>query len=207
MPTRELHLVDEPQAAAALASPVRRELLARLVEPGSASTLARELGVPRQRVAYHVKALEQVGLVRLVREEQRRGCTERIVQSTARQYAPAPSIFGRAGLSLRKVRDRFSSSYLVAEAAQVAHEVSAAQAAAAAAGRTLPTLTLSADITFPSPERRTEFAEELMRCVAALASKYHDASAPRGGQHRLFVGAYPLARVPRHLRSEREETA
>ncbi|MFD1046885.1 ArsR/SmtB family transcription factor, partial [Kibdelosporangium lantanae] len=73
--------VDEPEQVRAALSPLRRDLLKRLRTPGSASQLAAELEVPRQRLNYHLKALEKAGLVELVEERQRRGCVERILRT------------------------------------------------------------------------------------------------------------------------------
>ena len=52
-------------------------------EPASATEVAARLGESRQRVNYHVRALERGGLVELVEERARRGCTERVVRATA----------------------------------------------------------------------------------------------------------------------------
>ena len=66
-------MIDEPAVAAAMLDPLRARILAALVEPGSASTLAADLGVSRQKVNYHLRALEEHGLVELVEERPRRG--------------------------------------------------------------------------------------------------------------------------------------
>src|SRR5262249_55571474 len=73
--------VDSPDRVRVALSPVRRDLLKRLRTPSSASRLAVELHVPRQRLNYHLKALEQAGLIELVEERQRRGCVERILRT------------------------------------------------------------------------------------------------------------------------------
>ena len=91
-----VRVVDDPRHAALLAAPVRRRILDALAEPGSASTVARSLGIARQLVAYHVRRLEAGGYVELVREEQRRGCTERVVRRTAQYLVASPDVFGAA---------------------------------------------------------------------------------------------------------------
>ena len=85
-----VHLVNDPRQAAMLAAPLRQRILEALAEPGSASTMARTLGLARQKVAYHVRQLEKHGFVELVREEQRRGCKERIVRRTAQYLVASP---------------------------------------------------------------------------------------------------------------------
>ena len=60
-------VIDDPAAASVSLDPVRARLLAELAEPGSASSLAAKVGLPRQKVNYHLRTLEQHGLVELVR--------------------------------------------------------------------------------------------------------------------------------------------
>jgi DNA-binding transcriptional ArsR family regulator len=192
-----VRVVADPRHAALLAAPLRQRILGELARPGSASSVAKSLGLARQLVAYHVRQLEENGFVRLVREEQRRGCTERIVERTAKYLIASEEVFGGARLDPRRVKDRFSSDYLVALAAQVMREVGEAQAAAERAGKPLPTLSSEVEIRLRSPQDREAFAEELVETVARLAAKYHDDAHPDGRSYRLVVGAYPIRRRSR----------
>ncbi|MEL7155773.1 MAG: helix-turn-helix domain-containing protein, partial [Actinomycetota bacterium] len=56
---QDVEVIEEPSVAAAVLDPLRAEVLAALAEPGSASTVAEALGQPRQKINYHVRALEQ----------------------------------------------------------------------------------------------------------------------------------------------------
>jgi len=78
------------QAASLLAHPLRLKVLEQLGEPDSASGLARRLGLPRQVINYHVKALEDAGVVQFVAERPRRGMKERLMRATARSYLISP---------------------------------------------------------------------------------------------------------------------
>ena len=62
----DVEVIGTPEAAAAL-DPIRFRVLAVLAEPGSATTVARAPGLPRQQVNYHLRALEARGLVTLGR--------------------------------------------------------------------------------------------------------------------------------------------
>src|SRR3712207_2810829 len=57
-----VELPDEPDRVRTALSPMRRQLLDRLGEPSSATRLAAELNTTRQRVNYHLRALESAGL-------------------------------------------------------------------------------------------------------------------------------------------------
>jgi DNA-binding transcriptional ArsR family regulator len=191
-----VQVVDDPRHAALLAAPVRRRILAALAEPGSATSVAKSLRLPRQLVAYHVRQLETGGYLKLVREEQRRGCVERIVQRTARYLVAAPDVLSAQGIDPRAFKDKFSSGYLIALATRMAREVADAQAAAERAGRPLATLSAEVEVRLRSPAERQAFAGELLEAVTRLVEKYHHADFPDGRTYRLVVGAHPI-RTPR----------
>ena len=75
--------------------PVRANVLAILAEPGSSTTVAAALGLPRQQVNYHLRTLERHNLVRVVEERPKRGLTERVMLATARSYVLSPSALGQ----------------------------------------------------------------------------------------------------------------
>ena len=54
----DVEVIEDPAAATVALEPVRSRLLAELAEPASAATLAGRLGIARQRVNYHLRALE-----------------------------------------------------------------------------------------------------------------------------------------------------
>jgi DNA-binding transcriptional ArsR family regulator len=178
-----------------LAAPVRQRILEALAEPGSATTVAHSLGLSRQLVAYHVRQLETRGYLELVKEEPRRGCIERIVRRKAQYLVASPSVLA-PGIDPNNVKDKFSSSYLIALASRMAQEVGEAQAAAEKSGRRLPTLSTDVEIRLRSAQDREAFAEELLAAIAGLAAKYHDDTHPDGHTYRVVVGAHPI-RTPR----------
>ena len=189
--TAPLSVVDRPDAAAAILDPVRRKILALLREPGSASSVARALAQPRQRVNYHVRELERAGLVREVGSRPRGSRAERLVQATASHYLIAPDAVGSLAADPAAVPDRFSSTYLVAVAARVIQDVAELRGAADAAGKRLPTLTLQTEVRFAGQSAQQAFGEELAGALAKLIRKYHDADAPGGRSFNFIVGGYP----------------
>lgn len=191
----DLEVIDEPDRAAALLDPFRSRVLSALVEPGSATTVASALGEPRQKVNYHLRALERQGLVRLVEERPRRGLTERVVEASARSYALSPAVLGQQAAEPERT-DRLSTAYLIAVAGRIVREVAALARGADEAGKTLATLTVDTEIRFASPADRAAFTDELAGVVASLAGRYHDPNAARGRWHRLIVAAHPLPRPP-----------
>ena len=150
--------------------PLRARVLSALAEPGSATTVAASLGLTRQVVNYHLRALEAHGLVTLVEERPRRGLTERVVQATAIGYVVSPEVLGPLAADPDRA-DRLSARYLVALAARTVREVAQLGAAADRASKTLPTLAIDADIRFASAADRAAFTADLADAVRQLAAR------------------------------------
>lgn len=189
-----LAVIEDPQAAIVAMEPLRSRLLAMLAErPASATQLAGALDLPRQKVNYHLRALERHGLVELAEERPRRGVTERVLRASAATYVVSPAALGAAAADPDHMpaEHRLSAHYLTAVAARAVGEVGELLRRADRAGRTLPSLTIDTEIRFRSAAERAAFADDLAAAVAALASRYHDGSAPGGRSHRLVVLAHP----------------
>jgi DNA-binding transcriptional ArsR family regulator len=193
VPTPALVVIRQPQPAAALLDPVRQRLLAELTEPDSASGLARRLRLPRQRINYHLRALEAAGLLELVEERRKGNCVERVVRATARAFVISPEALGPVGPRAEAVQDRLSSAYLLAAAGQTIRDVGALEARARVEKKRLATLTLEAEVRFADAASRAAFAEELAEAVARVAAKYHDEHAPGGRRFRLLTAVHPVA--------------
>jgi DNA-binding transcriptional ArsR family regulator len=187
-----VEVIERPAAAAVALDPIRARLLSELAEPGSASSLAERIGLPRQKINYHLRTLEAHGLVRLVEERPRRGLTERVLVATASAYVVSPSAMGAASIDLARTPDRLSADYLIALAARAIREVGTLLRRANLAGKRLATLSIDTDIRFRSPAERAEFAAELTDAVTRLAARYHAADAPDGRSFRLIVAAHPI---------------
>ena len=186
----DVDVIDDPVAAAAALDPVRSKILAVLAEPGSSTTVAAVLGLPRQQVNYHLRILEDHGLIQMVEERRKRGLTERVMLATARAYVVSPSTLSEAADPIHS--DRLSSRYLIAVAARMVREVAQLARLAEGAGRSLPTLAIDSEIRFATAGDRAAFTDELAAAVTTLAAKYHDERAPRGRWHRVVVAAHAL---------------
>jgi DNA-binding transcriptional ArsR family regulator len=188
----DVHVIDDPAAAAVALEPVRSRLLSELSEPASAAALAARVGIPRQKVNYHLRALEAHGLVHVADTRQWGGLTERRMVASGASYAISPGAMGPAATDPRRRADRLSAGYLVALAARAVREVGALLRGAQAADKHLATLSIDTEIRFRSPAERAAFTRELTQAVASLAARYHDEQAPGGRPHRLLVMAHPL---------------
>ena len=188
----DVEVIDEPAAAVVALDPVRARLLAELAEPGSAATLANRLGLSRQKVNYHLRTLEEHGLVRLAEERRWGGLTERLLIATATSYVVSPAALGEAATDPAKSQDRLSARYLIAVAARMVREVGLLARRAESGRQRLATLALDSEISFRSAAERAAFTEELTAAVTRLVARYHDASAPGSRAHRLVIAAHPV---------------
>ncbi len=192
----DVDVIDDPAAAMAALEPVRSRLLAELAEPASAAGLAARLGIPRQKVNYHLRALEAHRLVRETETRRWGGLTERLYVASAISYLVSPQALGPVAADPGRSCDRLSASYLIALAARVVREVSGLWRAALHAEMRVATLTIECVIRFASPADRAAFTQELTASIAGLAARYHNASAPGGRDHRLVLMAYPKPADP-----------
>jgi DNA-binding transcriptional ArsR family regulator len=187
-----VEVIDDPATASVALDPVRSRLLAELAVPASAATLATRVGLPRQKVNYHLHTLEQHGLVRLAQERKWGGLTERLLLATAASYVVSPRALGPIAVDPQRESDRLSAGYLIALGARVVREVGDLVRRAKAAGKRLATLAVDTEVRFRSASERAAFSSELTEAITRLVSKYHDESTPGGRTHRLVIVAHPL---------------
>ena len=187
-----LEVIDDPAAAVVALEPVRSRLLSELAEPASAADLATRLGISRQKINYHLRALENHHLVRVAEKRKWGGLTERMMVATASSYMVSPGAMGLAAADPERSADRLSASYLIALAARIVREVKELLGHSEATEKRLPTLSVDTVIRFRSAADRAAFSKEFATAIANLAARYHDAAAPGGRAHRLVAVAYPL---------------
>ena len=192
----DIQVIDDPAAATVALDPTRSRLLSELAAPASAATLAARVGLARQKVSYHLTALEAHGLVELAHARQWGGLTERLLVATAASYVVSPGALGPVAIDPDREVDRLSAIYLIALGARVVREVGDLVRRANKAGKRLATLAVDTEVRFRSASDRAAFSSELTEAIATLVAKYHDASAPGGRAHRLVVVAHPLPQKP-----------
>ena len=146
----DIEVIDRPDAAAAALEPVRSQLLSELREPASAATLATRLGLKRQKINYHLHALEEHGLVQIADTRKWGGLTERLMVASAATYVVSTSALGPVGADPDRTADRLSAGYVIALGARLVREIGTLQRAAVDAGKSLATLAIDTEMTSSS---------------------------------------------------------
>jgi DNA-binding transcriptional ArsR family regulator len=189
----DVAVIEDPAAAEVSLDPIRSRLLGELAVPGSATMLATKIGLPRQKVNYHLRTLEQHGLVHLVEERRKGNVTERMMQATAASYVISPSAMAAVAPDPSRSPDRLSARWLLAVAARLVRDVGSLITGATKAGKRVATFALDGEITFATPADRAAFAEDLTVAVTQLVSRYN---AAEGRKHRIVVAVHPSATAP-----------
>lgn len=188
MTARPSALLDDLDTALLALAPIRRRILAALAEPASAAGLADQLDMPRQKIGYHLRALEGAGLVQPAGERRKRGFTERLFVA-ARDHVLDPALMqAPPDPDAVEAQDRHAADHLISAASTIVRDVARMRQDATAEGSRLLTLTVEADVVFAAPADFDAFTEEVSAAVAALARKY---SAPSGRRYRLTAAAHP----------------
>lgn len=184
-------VIEEAAAAEVALDPIRSRLLGLLAEPHSATSLAAIVGLPRQKVNYHLKTLEAHGLVELVEERRKGNVNERVMRATAASYVISPVALATVQPDPERSPDRLSARWLLAVAARMVKEVGQLITGGARAGKPVATFALDGTVRFASAADRAAFARDLTAAVTALVSRYHDENTPGGRDHRVVVALYP----------------
>jgi DNA-binding transcriptional ArsR family regulator len=187
----DVAVIEDPAAAEVSLDPVRARLLAELAVPGSATTLAAKVGLARQKVNYHLRALEKHGLVELVEERKKGNVTERVMRATAASYVISPTALSAVQPDPGRSRDQLSARWLLAVAGRLVRDVGALITGATKARKPLATFAMDGEVRFASAADRAAFTGELATTLTALVSKYHDEAAEGGRSHRVIVAIHP----------------
>jgi DNA-binding transcriptional ArsR family regulator len=178
-------------AAAAMLDDTRLAILGQLREPGSAASVAARLNAPRQRIHYHIRQLENAGLVAPVSERLHGGLVERLVQASAAGYVVAPQALGPVAPNASSIVDRFSTAYQLAVASRIIRDLSELRSRAERARKTVPTLTVDTQVRLGSAEAQHAFANDLANAVARVIEKHHDDRTPNGRVFACTVTVHP----------------
>jgi len=191
-------LEDGSRAAALLRHPMRVRLMELARTPRSAADMAAVLGLPRQRVNHHVRALAQARLLRRAGRARKGNLLEQRYVASGSSYQLAPELVGDLAPDRRPAGDRFGIEFLFALANRLTRELGRAVREATSQRRRVPTFGIEGTLRFRSARERAAFADALDRAVAqviadhASPARRPDGSPAPGRPYRLALGVYPI---------------
>ena len=201
-PEADLENIGNRRRAGALLHPLRQRLLSLSKEPASASELARRLGLPRQRVNYHVRKLESAGFLKPAGRARKGNMIEQKYVATARAYVLSPGLLGPIGADWRDIADTASADYLLALAEQVRSDVGRAAEEAETNGKRIATLSLKSQFRFDSPGQRADFGNAVRAAVVDVIARHsspnrlENGGPGKGRPFRLVLACYPVPAEP-----------
>lgn len=182
-------ILDDPAAIAAATHPVRAAILDAMREPTTAAAVARVVEQSRQNVAYHVRELEKVGLVRHVGQRQNGNFVEQVYEAAASSFLVSPSsTWGDPDARAAAMADQLSLGELYRAGERLQRDTATLLDRAAFDGEAVPSASATTEIRFASEEDRAAFLRDLLDALRAL-SQQHGSRA--GAPYRLLVAAYP----------------
>lgn len=143
---------DRTRVSALVEHPLRLAILQAASAPRSATEIAAGLGLPRQRVNYHIGRLRRAGFLVPAGRRRRRGLFEQRYTATARAYVVDPEVLGPVRAQADLISDRLSAEYLVALATQVQGDLGQVMSEATRQGKRVATMSISTEVRFTSPE-------------------------------------------------------
>lgn len=188
----DLAVIDSDEAISAVGQPVRRRVLEALADsPDSATGLAARLDDSRQRINYHVRALETAGLVELAEERPRRGLTERIYRPVGRRFAIDPAVLGTLDAGhISTAGDRWAAAYAIALASRATREIAALRRKSEAEDKRLAVASLDTTVRLPDPKAMMAFVDELAQAIGEVVAR-HDSPGPGSRPFRVATCSHP----------------
>lgn len=194
-----LELVREPaQAAVLFHHALRLKILAALIEPDSATGVARRMNLPRQTVNYHVRELARARFLARAGRRRKRHLFEQCYVATARSYVLSPDLLGKLTADPAQVADTLSAKHLLGLASKMQSELARGVDLAAGAGQRPASLSINSELCFSSPEQRAAFTEEVQRAILEAVARHSspfarpDGTLAEGRAFRLVVACYPM---------------
>ncbi len=185
---RAVYSIQNPEALQALSHPTRIAMLEALHEPRSAAAVGRELGQTRQRMNYHLKALEQAGLVERVGTRQNGNFVETLFRATARAFVVSPQVAWSGPRRIEALRGQHALGTLVGMGEQLQRDAAVLLDRAAYENEQIASAAVSAEVSFASDAERSDFMREYLEVTQDLLDRY---GAKGDKPYRVVLAIHP----------------
>lgn len=184
----ETFIVTEPLQAAALLHPVRSEIIRLLKEPRSATELSKVMNDSAQKVNYHLKTLEKVGLVMRAGTRNVRNLVEVLYRSAGRTFLLSDSL-GLSQETIQKLKDQTALAHVLSLTEKIKRD--AVSLMEEAECEEIPSAVMEMELSLLGEEERQAFLQDYADMLSELIKKHHD---PKHGNSKTFhvsMAMYP----------------
>ena len=187
-PRAAVRSIRSSEALQALSHPTRVEMLEALREPASAAAVGRAIGQSRQRMTYHLKALEEAGLVEKVGTRRQRNFNETLYRATARSFVVSPEVTWSDPRRIEVLKRQHALETLVGMGDRLQRDAVALLDRATFDGDEIASAAVSAEMRFETENDRAAFLEEYLRSTRELVEKY---GSREGARYRVVMAVHP----------------
>lgn len=166
----ETYTVVNPEQAVVLLNPLRGQIISHMRTPVSAAEIGRAMGETPQRINYHLKALEKVGLVRKIGTRQVRNLVEVLYQAIAKTFVLSDAL-GLEPATAKRMKEDASLSHLIGTSDKLKRDAMKLMEKTDS-GETVHSASLSATISLAGEQARQSFVQEYLEAVRLLTEKY-----------------------------------
>lgn len=186
---QETYLVELPEQASALINPLRAEILAQLKQPRSATEIAKKLNETPQRINYHLKTLQKVGLIHKVGTRQVRNLVEVLYQSIAKTFLLAESLsIGKD--TIQKMKDQGSLLHLIHTSERMKQDALLLMEQSDE-NEIVPSASLQMQVNLADAAMREQFIEDYVSLVQNLVQKYQQKNSKKDCTYQVLLSIYP----------------
>jgi DNA-binding transcriptional ArsR family regulator len=184
----QVHSVADPDTVQTLAHPLRLRILACLRAPGSAASVARQLGEPRQRINYHVKELERAGLIRPAGERRTGNLSENLYRAVAASFVVSPRLAWVDPRRTGALAEQVALENLVAVGERLQRAAAELLDRAAFDGEQIASAAVEATVRFAGEAERAAFLREYLTAVGPILRRY---ASVEGDPFHVLVAVHP----------------
>lgn len=180
--------ISTQEGLQAIGHPMRVAILGALESAGSAADVARRLDQQRQKVNYHLKSLEEAGLVVAVESRQKGNFMETVYEATARSFVVAPEVAWGDDRRAVALRSQLSLETLVEQGARLQRNAAELLDRAAFDGETIASASVSAEVAFADETARSAFIRDYLELTKKLIESH---SGSGGGSYTVELAVHP----------------
>jgi DNA-binding transcriptional ArsR family regulator len=187
-PIPETFVVTEPEQAAALLHPIRSEIISLLKVPQSATELSKKMNDSAQKVNYHLKALEKVGLVIRAGTRNVRNLVEVLYKSAGKTFLLSDSL-GLSQETIQKLQNQTALAHVLSLTEKIKRD--SISLMEQAEDEEIPSAVMEMELSLSGIEERQTFLQDYANMLTELINKHHKPKQANSRTYHVSMAMYP----------------